>query len=166
MSQSGNDDALKINITAPTFRPSSLKRDRPSSSSENTVPMGQTLDQWEDMTLSDIFRVTLHPDHQNGVHGHRLRFLQGTMQDIEESGQEGRLSTGTLDQALLEAASTPGKGITSLDYLLGCWKRVIREWKPLRKGGEQDPKFVIVKEARRLCMSYCIFAITMPEMFG
>ena len=126
----------------------------------------EALEQWEDSTLSEIFRVTLYPEHHKDVHGHRLRFLQGTKQDIEESGEEIRFSTGTLDQALLEAASSLGKGVTPLDYLLGCWKRVTKEWKPLRKGGEQDPKFVIVREARRLCMSYCIFAITMPDMFG
>lgn len=128
--------------------------------------MGETLEQWEDMTLSEIFRVTLNPEQQKDLHGHQLRFLQGTKQDIEESGEEVRLSTGTLDQALLEAASTLEKGVTPLDYLLSCWKRVTKEWKNIRRAGEQDPKYVIVKEARRLCMSYCIFAITMPDMFG
>ena len=71
-----------------------------------------------------------------------------------------------LDQALLEAASTQGKTTTPLNYLLECWKRVSRHFKGLRKNGEEDPKFQIVKEARRLCMSYCMFAATMPEMFG
>jgi len=161
-----NDDAPRINITPSSARPASLKRDRPSSASGKQNPRGATSEQWEDMTLSEIFRVTLDPEHQKDLHGHRLRFLQGTNSDVEESGEEVRLNTETLDQALLEAASTLGKGVTPLDYFLGCWKRVTREWKPLRKGGEQDPKFAIVKEARRLCMSYCIFAITMPEMFG
>ncbi len=32
--------------------------------------------------------------------------------------------------------------------------------------GEDDPKLAILRETKRLCMSYCIFAVTMPEMFG
>jgi len=36
----------------------------------------------------------------------------------------------------------------------------------MRSGSTEDPKYDILKEARRLCMSYCIFAITMPDMFG
>ena len=71
-----------------------------------------------------------------------------------------------LDQALLEAATNVGKKNTPLNYLLSCWKRVSRQYKTLRKNGEEDPKFKMAKEARRLCMSYCIFAATMPEMFG
>ena len=31
---------------------------------------------------------------------------------------------------------------------------------------QDDPKSIIISEARRLCMSYCIFAFTMPDMFG
>lgn len=82
-----------------------------------------------------------------------------------------RLNTGVLDQALLEAASNIEKTdlartTTPLDYLLDCWKRVSRQHKALKKVGEQDYKFNIVNEARRLCMSYCIFSITMPDMFG
>ena len=161
-----NGEAPKINIMTSSARPSSLKRDRPSSSGERPTTQVETLEQWEDKTLSEIFRVTLDPKNHKNMHGHRLRFLQSTKQDIEESGEEARLSTGTLDQALLEAASNLGKNTTPLDYLLGCWKRITREWKPLRKAREQDPKFIVVKEARRLCMSYCIFAITMPDMFG
>ena len=162
-----NGEAPRINITPSSARRASLKRDRPSSSSSGRpTMMGGTPEHWEDNTLSEIFRVTLDPEHQKDIHGHRLRFLQGTRQDIEDASDEVRLSTGTLDQALLEAASTLGKSVTPLDYLLSCWKRVTKEWKPIRKIGEQDPKFVVVKEARRLCMSYCIFAITMPDMFG
>ncbi|KAK4692897.1 ubiquitin conjugation factor E4 B, partial [Lecanoromycetidae sp. Uapishka_2] len=75
-------------------------------------------------------------------------------------------SMSDADKALLEAASNPRAGTLPLDYLLSCWKRVTRHYKALRKGGEQDPKFNVIKEARRLCMSYCIFAFTMPDMFG
>ena len=116
--------------------------------------------------LGNIFRITLWDEIRHDAHGNSLQVLAGTRLDLEDSGQAVRLSVGMLDQALLEAASNLKQGITPLEFLLGCWKRVSRQYKPLKKAGEQDPKFVIIKEARRLCMSYCIFAITMPDMFG
>lgn len=85
---------------------------------------------------------------------------------MEESSQPLKLTTSLLDQALLEAASNVDKKSTPLNYLLECWKRVSKHYKALKKYGDEDPKFKIVKEARRLCMSYSIFAATMPEMFG
>lgn len=71
-----------------------------------------------------------------------------------------------LDQAILEAASNLQPDDEPLGYLLGCWKRISRLFKALKKNGEEDPKFNVAKEARRLCLSYCLFAITMPDMFG
>lgn len=124
------------------------------------------MEQWEGRILGNLFRITLWEEHRHDAHGNHLQFLGSTRLDLEESGQSVRLNVAMLDQALLEAASNLKQGTTPLDFLLECWKRVSRQYKVLRKAGEEDPKFVIVKEARRLCMSYCIFAITMPYMFG
>lgn len=166
--QQANGGAPKINITSSAGRPATpRKRDRQTSSGgRSSSRVGETLEQWEDRILGNLFRVTLSEEHQHDAHGNHLQFLGGTRQDLEDSDQPVRLNVGILDQALLEAASNLKKGTTPLDFLLGCWKRVSRQFKPLRKAGEEDTKFVIVKEARRLCMSYCIFAITMPDMFG
>ena len=159
-----NGDAPKINIT-PQRPLTPQKRDksgRPSSRGGESI----SIEEWEDKHLCAMFRVTLGPGNKQDSHGHPLQYLAGTRDELEESGQRVRMSTAMLDQALLEAASTQGKGTTPLNYLLDCWKRVSRQFKALKKNGEGDPKFQIVKEARRLCMSYCMFAATMPEMFG
>ena len=163
-----NGGAPKINITPTVGRPATpKKRDRPTSSGgRSSSRAGETLEQWEDRILGNMFRITLWKEHRLDPHGNHLQFLAGTRSDLEDSGQSVRLNVGMLDQALLEAASNLKQGTAPLEFLLGCWKRVSRQYKPLRKAGEDDPKFVIVKEARRLCMSYCIFAITMPDMFG
>ena len=160
--------APKINITPAAGRPvTPKKRDRPiSSGGRSNSRAGETLEQWEDRVLGNIFRITLWEEYRLDPHGNHLQFLAGTRSDLEDSGQSVRLNVGMLDQALLEAASNLQQGNTPLEFLQGCWKRVSRQYKPLRKAGEEDPKFVIIKEARRLCMSYCIFAITMPDMFG
>ncbi len=99
------------------------------------------------------------------THGHSLHYVASVREDLEEQGAPVRLSTAVLDQAILEAASNTGT-ITPLDYLLACWKRVSRQLRAFKAGSKDDPKNGILKEARRLCMSYCIFAVTMPEMFG
>ena len=39
-------------------------------------------------------------------------------------------------------------------------------WRNYRTREPNDPRVEVVKEARRMCMSNCIFAVTMPEMFG
>lgn len=163
-----NGGAPKINITAASGRPATpKKRDRQSSTGgRSSSRVGETLEQWEDRILGNIFRITLWKEHQHDSHGNHLQLLAGTRLDLEDSDQPVKLNVGMLDQALLEAASSLKQGTTPLAFLLGCWRRVSRQYKPLRKAGEEDPKFVIIKEARRLCMSYCIFAITMPDMFG
>ena len=137
-----------------------------SSSGRSSSRIGETLEQWEDRTLGNVFRLTLDPDHRLDSHGYPMHYVEGTRKELEGSNEPIRLHTGLLDQTILEAASNLKKSQTPLDYLLACWKRVSRQYKALRKAGDQDPKLNIIKEARRLCMSYCIFAVTMPDMFG
>lgn len=163
-----NGTAPKINVTSSSGRPlTPQKRDRPSSSTGRpSSRSGETSEQWEDRILGTVFRFTLDPDHRLDSHGNSVHSLKGTRQELEEANEPLRLNTGLLDQAILEAASNLKQGTMPLDYLLGCWKRINRHFKTLRKAGEQDPKFVVIKEARRLCMSYCMFAVSMPDMFG
>lgn len=115
--------------------------------------------------MRSVFRITLNEDQKKDVHGHPLTYLPGVRGELEEQGAELRISVGILDQALLEAGTIAG-GQRPLDYLLPCWKRVQRLYKGFRKAHDDDPKYSVVQEARRLCISYCVFAITMPEMFG
>ena len=70
-----------------------------------------------------------------------------------------------LEGAITEAASNVS-GDKAFEYLLQCFKRVSRAIRGSKYSGPDDPKHGILSETRRLCMSYCIFAITMPEMFG
>ena len=142
------------------------KRDSPGSG--NAKPGSRSdepLEVWEDRILSAVFRITLDQDIKQDSQGHHLNYVGSVRKDLEDQGEPIRLSTEILDQAILEAASNVGK-ITPLDYLLACWKRVSKQYKAFRSGSAQDPRYNLVKEARRLCMSYCMFAVTMPDMFG
>lgn len=113
--------------------------------------------------MSAVFKLSLREDRQKDIHGQRLIYLPGLRSELEERGQESRIEAAVLDQALLEAASNFKR---PLDYLLPCWKRIRRLHKGFRRPRDDDAKFLVICEARRLCISYCMFAITMPEMFG
>ena len=166
-----SETGLKINIKK--LPPQS---NEPSGSSRHSSELGQagkskledskeSLADWEDKTLAQVFRLTLTAGSHAHRHGHRLHYIPGVQQDLEEQKEPVKLSTSILDQALLEAASNL-KGTTPLDYLLGCWKRVNRQLRGFKTASGQENRLEILREARRLCMSYCIFAITMPDMFG
>ncbi|KAJ6031253.1 hypothetical protein N7540_001985 [Penicillium herquei] len=156
-------EGKRIKIT-----PSSVP-ERPRSaapSTPGTPPPGkpETIETFEDRTLSAVFKLTLKEEGQRDLHGQRI-YLPGLRGELESEGKELCIRTAVLDQALLEAASKAEHG-HPLDYLLPCWKRIAKLHKGFRRARDDDPKFQVLCEARRLCMSYCIFGITMPEMFG
>jgi len=161
-----NSNGITINPMLQALSNSATGPGRPSTGKGRSSSATQeALDIWEDRTLNGIFRLTLDEKRRQDNHGHSLHFVGSVRDDLLENNEPVKLSTGVLDQAVLEAGSNLGK-TTPLDYLLACWKRITRllkSYKPTKPG---DPKQSILKEARRLCMSYCIFAITMPDMFG
>ena len=164
--KNANGNGPRINITSSTPRANTLGPEAPSSGKGKSTPATpDTLDVWEDKTLSGIFRLSLDPKVGKDAHGHSLYYVSGVRGDLEDNHESVKLSTAVLDQAVIEAASNLGK-TSPLDYLLACWKRVSRLFKSLKPIKAGDLKQGIVKEARRLCMSYCIWAITMPDMFG
>lgn len=144
-----------------------LKRERPPSASGSVcAKAGESLGAWENRVLSTIFRLTLDPAIIQDSGANRLHFVAGVRFDLEEEHQKIMLAMTVLDQAILEAASGLEEKFTPIDYLLGCWKRVIQQMRNLRGPNADESKLNILKEAKRLCMSYCCFAVTMPEMFG
>jgi ubiquitin conjugation factor E4 B len=136
-----------------------------SNRSRSETRIGESAEAFEDRTLSAIFRITLEEDQRLDAQGQKLIYLPGVRQELEDLEQPVRLSVGILDQAILEAASN-AENQKPLTYLLPCWKRVSKLYKGFRKPIPGEPKYAVIKEARRLCISYCIFAATMPEMFG
>jgi len=162
-----NGETQRINISpAGSGLITPLKREHPSSAGGRSSPrLAESLEAWEDRTLGGIFRLSLKPEVAQDSHGHPLYYVASVRADLEEQGSPVRFSTEILDQAILEASSNLGK-TTPLDYLLACWKRVSRQYRAFKAGSTEDPRYNVIKEARRLCMSYCIFAVTMPDMFG
>lgn len=143
-----------------------MKRERPPSAGAGFFAKSEeSLGAWEDRVLSTIFRLTLDPAIITSG-GIRLHLVAGVRSDLEEQHQKIMFTTAILDQAILEAASGLEEKVTPLDYLLGCWKRVIQQLRNFKGPNAEESKLNILKEAKRLCMSYCCFALTIPEMFG
>ncbi|KAJ5725731.1 Zinc finger RING/FYVE/PHD-type [Penicillium malachiteum] len=155
---------IKITPASVPERPRSAAPSTPGTPGTPPPAKPETIETFEDRTLSAVFKLTLKEEGQRDLHGQRI-YLPGLRSELESESKELRISTAVLDQALLEAASNAGQG-SPLDYLLPCWKRIAKLHKGFRRARDDDPKFQVLCEARRLCMSYCIFGITMPEMFG
>lgn len=152
----------QIKIQPRPTSPAKRERDgseRPRSRTNEKAP--ESLEVWQDRNLRQIFRVTLKPEEVKDAHGHTLIFLASTREDIVD----GKLNVEVLEGAITEAASNAPDN-KPFEYLLQSFKRVSRAIRGTKHTGPEDPKHEILKETRRLCMSYCIFAVTMPEMFG
>lgn len=162
-SQGVSTQGKRIRIT-PAASSDTTASSTPTPSKRPTPRSEETLEPFEDRTLRALFCITLDENQQKDIHGQKLTFLSELKSELEEEGSAVRVSVGVLDQAILEAASNTGRN-PPLHYLLPCWKRVRRLLKGFRKTSDDDPKFAVISEAKRLCLSYCIFAITMPDMF-
>jgi ubiquitin conjugation factor E4 B len=129
-----------------------------------STPTEETIEEWENKTLSNIFRITLEEDRRTDAQGHKLIHLPDLRRELAEGNEPVRLNAGNLDQALVEACSKWPHNTPVLDFLLPCWKRTMKALRGLR--GYSDGRDGVLKEAKRLCMSNCIFAVTLPDLFG
>ncbi|KKY18884.1 putative ubiquitin fusion degradation protein [Phaeomoniella chlamydospora] len=171
-SQQSNSDAPRIKISpiasaSGNVTPQKRELAGPGAASARSPSRaGETVQAWEDRTLRAVFRLTLDPARTVDANGHQLYYLSNLRSELENENKEMRISIDVLEQAIMEAPSRL-KGTTPMDYLLSCWKRINRLSKGAKRPTEgEDKKFNIIQEARRLCVSWCVFAITTPDIFG
>ncbi|KAF4314115.1 ubiquitin conjugation factor e4 [Botryosphaeria dothidea] len=160
--------APRINITQKAQTSLPQKRDNETESRPRPRPAAvpESPEVWQHRTLSNIFKVTLDEAQTQDAHGNRLTYVPGVKGDLEDTGSPLLLSTTVLDAAILEAASTRPDG-KPLDYLLSCWKRASRVSRGATTADKSDPaRWEVLKETRRLTLSYTMFAVNMPDMFG
>ncbi|KAK8086564.1 ubiquitin elongating factor core [Apiospora phragmitis] len=144
---------------------------RPSSDKCSSAPPAkkiqareEPLEEWSDRTLCDIFRVTLDETRSRDSYGSPLMFLMNLREELQQDGQPLKLNAQNIDQAILEAASTVPSSKPVLSYLLPAFKRIIKIASSARRPSPE--RQAVLDEAKRLCVSNCIFAMTMPELFG
>lgn len=138
-----------------------IPADRPNPRSSNSQPESE--EAYADRILSQIFRITVDP-HKMSSHGQGLIFLPNLNEELNESGEPLKLSVNTLDQAIMEAANAWPQDKPLMNYLLPCWKRAVKSTPQANK--VRGSRLEVHEEARRLCMSSCLFALTMPDLYG
>lgn len=159
-----------IRIASPNITPQKREMngfERPSSrsGSAQNAKSTESVEQFEDRSLRSIFRITLDPAQSKDANGHQLHSLPGLREELASESKDFRFTTDLLEQAIMEAGQNLGK-ITPHHWLSGCWRRVNRLSKSVKDKVPNNPRWVIISEARRLCLSWCIFSFTMPDMFG
>lgn len=168
--------APKINITSAAdsrkyaggARSTDRKRSRSDSRALSPGPSEtQPLDVWQDKFLRTMFRLSFDSAQKQDHHGDRLYHIAGVRKELESSESPLRMSPELLDEALIEAGSNCGPKMTTLNYLIGCWRALSlvwnRTWKNKPAGDERKE---VVEAARRFCLNYCIYAVAIPGMFG
>jgi ubiquitin conjugation factor E4 B len=121
-------------------------------------------EQLTDRILSSVLRITVRPDQKTDAFGNKLTFLPGVKAELESDGKSLLLGVETLDTAIIEAGSHTPDG-KPFGYLLASFKRIMRAFRTSKHGDPVDIRNEVLKEAKRMCFSYCIFAATMPYMF-
>lgn len=169
MTQTNKRKASSGGIDNNTGTPSSATPP-PLRKLQNTTPKAdEPIEDYADRILSSIFRITLDRNKTTDLHGHKLVFLEQLAADLESDGLPLKISIDRLDEAIMEAARQVPHSRPLFEYLLPCWKRVTRAIKSFRAGPNAHlarEKEALLKEARRLCFSNCIFALTIPDLFG
>ncbi|PON20702.1 ubiquitin conjugation factor E4 B [Trichoderma gamsii] len=131
---------------------------------KDTPVQPESDEDYADRILSQIFRVTVDPHRMTSNGNHRLTFLPNLNQELNESGEPLKLSVNNLDQAIIEACSSWPSDKPLMHYLLPCWKRAVKAASANKQ--TSGPKFDLSEESKRLCMSNCLFAVTMPVLYG
>ncbi|KAI0200542.1 ubiquitin fusion degradation protein 2 [Astrocystis sublimbata] len=157
---SGNTRSTKRRTTAVDAEPSETL---PAKKAQTATT--ESIEDWSDRLLSDVFLVTLSETRKTDTRGNKLIYLPETRAELEQSGEPTKLRVSCIDSALIEAAKYLPKHKALLDYLLPSWKRVMRASRPARRP-PPSREAAVLAEAKRLCFSNCIFALTMPEYFG
>lgn len=74
-----------------------------------------------------------------------------------------RLTTEVLDQLVLSLCSR--EGVVPMDMLIAGWRRANKILRDTPAGRLDDKKREVLNEAKRMCVNYALYCVTMPDMF-
>ncbi|KAI3417196.1 uncharacterized protein J3R85_014674 [Psidium guajava] len=121
----------------------------------------------EDIILRKIFLVTLGGSSETDP---RIVYLELTAAEVLSEGKELRLSRDLMERVLIDRLSGSFPNAEPpFRYLIGCYSRAFDEG---RKIGSMKDKNVksemedVVKQAKKLAVSYCRIHLGNPELFG
>lgn len=151
-----------------------VRRKRPRSEIDDDLPAAppasrpppqtESDEDYADRVLQQLFRITVDPHEVVNKQGQRLTFLPDLNEELNSNGQPLKLSVASLDQAIMEACYLFPHEKPLMRYLLPCWKRVVRHVNVSK--ATEGPRFDLIKEAKRLCISACLFSLALPALYG
>ncbi|KAJ6439496.1 ubiquitin fusion degradation protein 2 [Purpureocillium lavendulum] len=144
---------------AATTTPPPAARSKPAPAAQ-----AESDEDYAHRVLTQVFRITLDPHHMKSSTGQRLIFVPTLNQELNESGEPLKLSVNVLDQAIIEACGTLPMDSPLFGYLLPCWKRAVKAHSMAKN--VSAARLEVLDEAKRLCMSNCLFSLTMPVLYG
>ncbi|KAG8384649.1 hypothetical protein BUALT_Bualt04G0139900 [Buddleja alternifolia] len=120
----------------------------------------------EDIILRKIFLVSLVDSMENDS---RIVYLEMSAAEILSEGKELKLSRDLMERIIIDrlsgnfpAAEPP------FQYLLNCYRRAYEEGKKIASMKDKDVRSemeIVVKQAKKLSVSYCRIHLGNPDMF-
>ncbi|OWM64547.1 hypothetical protein CDL15_Pgr020514 [Punica granatum] len=121
----------------------------------------------EDIILRKIFLVTLNDSAETDS---RTVYLELTAAELLSEGKDLRLSRDLVERVLFDRLSG---GFQSAEppfqYLIGCYRRAYDEGKKMTSMKDKNLRSemeLVVKQAKKLIVSYCRIHLANPELFG
>lgn len=120
----------------------------------------------EDIILRKIFLVSLVDSMESDP---RVVYLEMTAAEILSEGKDLKLSRDLMERVLIDRLS--GNFVAAeppFSYLLGCYRRAYDEGKKvlsMKDKNVRDDMVAVIKQARKLAVSYCRIHLGNPDMF-
>ncbi|KAL8124632.1 putative ubiquitin conjugation factor E4 [Apium graveolens] len=120
----------------------------------------------EDIILRKIFIVSLVDSMESDS---RVVYLEMTAAEILSEGKDLKLSRDLMERVLIDRLS--GNFVAAeppFSYLLGCYRRAYDEGKKvlsMKDKNLRDDMVAVIKQAKKLAVSYCRIHLGNPDMF-
>ncbi|MCD7467046.1 E3 ubiquitin-protein ligase pub1 [Datura stramonium] len=120
----------------------------------------------EDIILRKILLVSLVDSMENDT---RVVYLHTTAKEILDEGKELRLSRDLMERVLIDRLS--GNFVSAeppFQYLVNCYRRAHEEGKKIASMKDKNVRSemeLVVKQAKKLAVSYCRIHLGNPDMF-
>lgn len=120
----------------------------------------------EDIIIRKIFLVSLLDSMESDS---RVVYLEMTAAEILSEGKDLKLSRDLMERVLIDRLS--GNFVAAeppFSYLLGCYRRAYDEGKKVLSMKDKNlcaDMVVVIKQARKLAVSYCRIHLGNPDMF-
>ncbi|GAU49639.1 hypothetical protein TSUD_284880 [Trifolium subterraneum] len=140
-----------------------------------TAKPQRTPQEVEDIIIRKIFHVTITGESTTttGVTDSRIVYLELTAAEILSEGKDLLLSRDVMERVLIDRLSgdfpTAGAENSPFQYLLGCYNRAHDEGKKIVNMKDKNLRSemeTVVKQAKKLCVSYCRIHLANPELFA